>query len=282
MMMAQDAMRTAGYTVDSADFNQPELAVQAISQNETQFSSGSTYTVMQAIQKGAKIKLIADRNANEWTIVSANAITDCSALNGKKVGIASEGAVSTAMLNQWLQEKCPQAKPNILVIADSDQRGAALLGGQLDASPLQLDSEVTLFKKGAGKFHTLADFSKELPQLDTSAIYVSNDFLSKNRPAVVDFVTELLKANRAVNTNPQLLKDNNAKYKFGGQDVIDDITKAYLGINSFDKNGGVTQDRIAYSIDFFTKANQLKPGLKPEDVADISVLNEALAKVGKQ
>jgi NitT/TauT family transport system substrate-binding protein len=282
MFMAQDAMKAMGYAVDSATFNQPELAVQAISQNETQFSSGSTYTVMQAIQKGAKIKLIADRNANEWTITSANAIADCAGLNGKKVGIASEGAVSTAMLNQWLQQKCPQAKPNILVIADSDQRGAAMLAGQLDASPLQLDSQVALYKKGPGKFRTLADFSKELPQLDTSAIYVSSDFLAKNRPAVVDFVGELLKANRAVAANPQLLKENNAKYKFGGDDVIDDVIKAYLGINAFDKNGAVTNDRVAYSIDFFTKANQLKPGLKVEDVADVSVLNDALAKVGKQ
>jgi NitT/TauT family transport system substrate-binding protein len=222
MMMAQDAMRGQGYSVDSANFNQPELAVQAISQGETQFSSGSTYTVMQAIQKGAKIKLIAD----------------------------------------------------------SDQRGAAMLAGQLDASPLQLDSQVTLYKKGPGKFHTLADFSKDLPQLDTSAIYVSDDFLSKNRPAVVDFVVELIKANRAVSANPQLLKENNTKFKLGGDDVIDDVTKAYLGINAFDKNGGVTEQRMTYSIDFFTKANQLKPGLKPSDVADLSIVKDALAKVG--
>jgi ABC-type nitrate/sulfonate/bicarbonate transport system substrate-binding protein len=157
-----------------------------------------------------------------------------------------------------------------------------LLAGQLDGSPLQLDSEAVLFKKSPNKFHALADFSKELPQLDTSAIYVSNDFLAKNRPAVVDFVSELLKANRAVSANPQLLKDNNLKYKLGGDEAIDDVTKAYLGINAFDKNGGVTTERMAYSIDFFTKANQLKPGLKPEDVADVSVLNDALAKVGKQ
>jgi len=280
MFMAQDAMKAMGYPVDSATFNQPELAVQAISSNETQFSSGSTYTVMQAIQKGAKVKLIADRNANEWTIVSAASIPDCAGLNGKKVAIASEGAVSTAMLNQWLATKCPQAKPNILVIADSDQRGAALLAGQLDASPLQLDSEVVLFKKGPGKFHALADLSKDLPQLDTSAIYVSNDFLSKNRPAVVDFVSELIKANRAVSANPQLLKDANTKYKFGGDDVIDDVSKAYLGINAFDKNGGVTEDRINYSIDFFVNGGQLKPGLKASDVADLSIVKDALAKVG--
>src|SRR5579884_3654680 len=282
MFMAQDAMKAQGYSVDSANFNQPELAVQAISQNETQFSSGSTYTVMSAIQKGAKIKLIADRNANEWTITAANAIADCAGLDGKKVGIASEGAVSTAMLNVWMQQKCPQAKPNILVIADSEQRATAMLAGQLDASPLQLDSQVTLFKKAAGKFHTLADFSKELPDLDTSAIYVSDDFLAKNRPAVVDFVTELIKANRAVAANPQLLKEGMTKYKLAGDEAIDDIIKAYLGINAFDKNGGVTEQRINYSIDFFTKAGQLKPGLTVKDVADVSVVNDALAKVGKQ
>jgi NitT/TauT family transport system substrate-binding protein len=282
MLMAQDALKAAGYSVDSATFNQPELAVQAISQNETQFSSGSTYTVMQAIQKGAKIKLIADRNANEWVITASSALADCAALNGKKVGIASEGSVSTAMLRQWMNDKCPQAKPNTLVIADSEQRGAALLAGQLDASPLQLDSQVAVLKKGGDKFHTLADFSHDLPQLDTSAIYVSDDFLAKNRPAVVDFVVELLKANRAAAANPQLLKDNNAKYKLGGDDVIDDVIKAYLGINAFDKNGGVTEQRITYSIDFFTKANQIKEGLKASDVADLSVLNDALAKAGKQ
>lgn len=282
MLMAQDAMRDLGYKVDTVDFHTPELAVQAMAQNDTQFSSGSTYTVMQAIQKGAKVKLIADRNANEWTIASTSAIADCNGLNAKKVGIASEGGVSTAMFNQWMQEKCPQVKPNILIISDSDERGAALLAGQLDASPLELGSEVQLLKKGGSKFHTLADLSKELPQLDTSAIYVNNDFLSKNRPAVVDFVTELVKANRAVTANPQLLKQNNLKYKLGGDENIDDVIKAYTGINAWDKNGGFTTERLAYSIDFFTKGGQLKPGLKPEDVGDVSLINDALGKLGKQ
>lgn len=275
-------MRDMGYKVETVDFHTPELAVQAMAQNDTQFSSGSTYTVMQAIQKGAKVKLIADRNANEWTIVATSAVSDCAGMNGKRVGIASEGGVSTAMLNQWMQQKCPQAKPNILIISDSDQRAAALLAGQLDASPLELGSEVQLLKKGGDKFHTLADLSKELPQLDTSAVYVNSDFLSKNRQAVVDFDTELLKANRAVGANPQLLKQNNLKYKLGGDENIDDVIKAYVGINAWDKNGGFTTDRLAYSIDFFTKGGQLKAGLKPEDVGDVSIINDALAKVGKQ
>ena len=282
LLMAQDALRSMGYKVDNVTFNESEVSVEAVNKNEAQLGSGSTYTVMQAIQKGGKMKLIGDRNSNEWAIAAINAITDCNTLNGKRLAIHSEGAVSTAMVNAWLQDKCPQAKPNILVIPGSDKRAAAILANQIDATPIELADWIDLQKKAPGRFHLLADLAHDLPKLDSSAMYVNNDFLAKNRPALVDFVTELIKADRAVLANPDLLKQANKKYNLGNDDSIDEIIKGYLSINGFDKNGGFDADKMAYSIDFFTKANQLKPGVKVEDVADVSIINEVLAKLGKQ
>ena len=282
MLMAEDALRGLGYKVDTVAFNESEVSVEAVNKNEAQLGSGSTYTVMQAIQKGGKMKLIADRNSNEWTIASINAISDCNTLNGKRLAIHSEGAVSTAMVNAWLKDKCPQAKPNILVIPGSDKRVAALVAGQIDASPLEFADWIDIQKKAPGRFRLLADLAHDLPKLDSSSIYANQDFLTKNRPALVDFVTELIKADRAVLANPDLLKQANKKYNLGNDANLDDVIKGYIGINGFDKNGGFDADKVAYSLDFFTKADQLKPGLTLEQVADVSIINEVLGKLGKQ
>lgn len=282
MLVALERMTAMGYGTESVNFHASEIAIESTSKNDTQIGGGSTFTVFTADSKGAKLKLTSLRNSNEWVIASTNDITRCSDLQGKRLAIHSEGAVSTAMLKVWLKDNCPQTQPTNLVISGSDNRAAALAAGQIDASPLELASMIDLELKFPGKYRRLADFSSGLPQLADSGVYVNGDFLANNRAAVVDFVTQQVQVHRDAKQNPQLLKDAVQKYTPALAANADAIIKGYETINGFDVNGGLTPEKVSYTLDFFVTAGLLRPGLTSEQVSDLSILNEVLAKVGRQ
>ncbi len=282
MLIALERLQSQGYGTESVNFHASEIAIESVAKGDTQIGGGSTFTALQAMQKGAKMKLVSDRNANEWVVVSTSDLKQSSDLQGKRLAIHSEGAVSTAMLRVWLKETCPQTQPTILVISGSDNRANALLAGQIDATPLELADVINVENKAPGKYNRLANFSAGLPKLDSSSVYVNADFLAKNRQAVVDFIAEQVKVNREVKQNPQLLKDAVQKYTPALAGNADAIIKGYESINGFDANGGLTAERVTYSLDFFVTAGQLQPGLTLEQVSDLSILNDVLAKLGRQ
>ena len=114
-------------------------------------------------EKGAKIKILMDRISSEWTVYATANIKTCADLDGKKLAIHSEGAVSSAMLRDYLKTNCPAAKPNFLIVPGSDNRLAALLAGQIEASPLELSDAIQLEAKGGAKFVQVTNFAKTLP-----------------------------------------------------------------------------------------------------------------------
>jgi NitT/TauT family transport system substrate-binding protein len=281
-LIAQERLRTAGYEVTDVTLNGPELAIEAIAKGEAQLGGGASFPQLQAMQKGAEIKIIADRGANEWVVVSTPDLRQCADLSNKRVGVHSAGSVSTAMLKAWLASTCPQATPQILIIAGSDNRAAALIAGQLDASPLELADAINLDAKAAGKFHRLTDFSTGLPDLDTGTRLANSEFLKSNRPAVVDFTRELIRTNREINSNPNILKEATQRYIPELMPNVDAVIAGYQAIKAFDPNGGLTRRRMEYTIDFFVKAGSLEEGLTADQVADYSIIEDALKELGRQ
>lgn len=47
-------------------------------------------------------------------------------------------------------------------------------------------------------------------------------------------------------------------------------------------NGGYTMESVQANIDFLVETAVLSPGLKPDDVADLSYLNAVLDEIGRQ
>ncbi len=282
-LMAIDVLRQRGYEIEPVFFSTPELNVAAEIRGDVQLSTGSISAAFAAMTKGAPLKLITAQNGQEWSIVSTRDLKICADLNGKRVGIHSEAGVSTAMLRAWIAARCSDAKPQILVVPGSNNRAAALIAGRLDATPLELDDAINVEDSNPARFHRLADFSRDLPDLLNAVFYTRADNLRASRPFYVAFVTALLQTHRAINTNPQLLVEATPKYlpAMKGEDVKK-IVGAYISSRNFDNNGGLAVDAIQYSIDFYSKAGQFKPGLKAADTVDFSVLNEALQAIGRR
>ncbi len=283
LMTAVEALNQKGYKIENVFFAQGEIGLQAAQSGEVAFQNGTTSDLLNSVQKGSNLKIISDRNANEWTIYSAGSIQKCDDLNGKKLAVHSTAAVSTAMTLDYLKTTCPNAKPNQLIIAGSDNRAAALIAGQIDATPLELADGIALDKKSPGKFRRLVDFAHGLPNLDTSALYVNGDFLAKNPQVVRDMLREQLNAHRRFADDPAFFKQQVTKFlpEFDKSN-LDDIIKGYKEISGFDLNGGITPEKLDYTIKFFTDAGTIKPGLKASDVADFAPLNDVLKEIGKK
>ncbi len=282
-LMAIDVLRQRGYQIEPVFFAQPELLVAAELRGDVQLAQGSVSAAFAAMTKGAPLKLITAQNGQEWSVVSIRELKTCADLNGRRLGIHSEAGVSTAMVRAWMAADCPQAKPQVLVVPGSENRAAAIVAGRLDATPLELDDAINVVDSNPARFHRLADFSKDLPNLLNAVFWTRTDNLRANRAFYVAFVTALLQTNRAVNANPQLLIDAAPKYlpRMKSED-LKKITNAYITSHNFDNNGGLALGAIQYSIDFYSKAGQFQPGLKAADTVDFSLLNEVLEAIGRR
>lgn len=282
LLMTSDRLKSEGWKIDDISFAQSELAVESTAKGDTGLGNGASVAALRAIEKGAPLKLVAERTANEWTIASITSIRSCADLGGKRVAIHSEGAVSTAMVKNWIERTCQGTNPNYIVIPGSENRAAALLNGQIDASPLELADWINVNQKSPGKFHLLENFARGLPDLSTTPIYVNVPWAERNRQLVVTYLAELLKTHRIIQANPQRIQEAAAqKIEALDKQVIPEITRAYQEINAFDEAGGLTLSKVNGTIKFFTDAGQIEPGMTAEKAADLSYIQEAQRLVNR-
>jgi NitT/TauT family transport system substrate-binding protein len=280
-LLAVDRLSGMGYSVETTFFAQPELAVEAMSRGDAEIGNGAARTYLKAIQKGAPIRVIGEQAGNNWSVLAVKAITKCADLDGKRLAIHSEGAVSTAMLRAYLQKQCPQAKPNFAVIPGSENRAAALLAGQIDATPAELADAVQVLSKRGNDFHVIANFAKDVPELKATLLYVNSNFATANPQAVQDYMEAVIGVHRDVNKNPKMLEEAAPKFLTIEKEMLPLITKAHMDANAFDPNGGLTAQAMTFSINFFTEAKDLDPGLTLAASTDLSYLEKAVAKLGQ-
>jgi len=282
-MMVYDRLVEKGYAVLPTHFAQSELAVEAVSRGDADIGTGATRAEMAAMQKGAPLKFIVDQVANEWSVYAISAIKECKDLDGMRLAIHSDGAVSTAMLNAWIDTTCPGISPNYLIIPGSENRAAALLVGEIDATPAELADAVRIDKERPGEFNLIANFGRDLPNLKVTSFYANTTFLEEQPQAAKDFIEALLEVHREIAANPDILVEEAPKYLPGiEEEVLPDIVKAHVELGAFDVNGALTAENMAYSLDFFVQAGSVEPGLDPADIHDLSFLNDVLEKIGRK
>jgi NitT/TauT family transport system substrate-binding protein len=281
LLAAIDDLRSQGYTIETPEIADNALIVAGVAENDFQFSSGTTVAVLIANQQGAPLNIIGDRVSNEWTLVSTADIADCNGLNNARLAQHSEGAVSTAMVRNWIETTCG-AVPQELIIAGSDNRANALRAGEIDASPLELSDAISLTTgEGGEAWHILASFSDGLPDLKPSTIYGNSDFLAAYPAAAEALLTAQLKQHQMIADDPAYLKSLVEKYVPGfNPDTIDTVTQEYVTRGLFDTAGGLTPENLAGTIQFFTDAGSIEAGLTPEQVGNFTYLEAAKAAVG--
>jgi ABC-type nitrate/sulfonate/bicarbonate transport system substrate-binding protein len=282
LLAAIDALRGNGFTITTPEIAASELSVEGTAKGDFAFSSGTTSAVLIAIEKGGKLKILSDRAANEWTVFAKTGLKTCADLNGKNVAIHSAGAVSTAMLKNWVKTSC-NGTPTYVTIEGSPNRLAALLANQIDASPLELSDAITLKAKGGNNYNLVTSFAETLPNVHPTTFYANSDFITKNPDSVKALLKALLQEHRKIAKESGYLKTITLKYYPSVEKTtIDDAAKQYVDLKIFDVNGGLTEANFAGTIEFFTTAGSIKPGMTVGTAADFSFLQTVLSELGKQ
>jgi NitT/TauT family transport system substrate-binding protein len=270
-----EAMQAAGHPVEFVEVADPELGIECVARNECQFNGGATSPGLLAIQAGAPMKIFADYIGNQWSFYSDAEIAACADLDGKRIGIFSEGAVATAMLRNWINVNCPDINPEYLVIGGSEVRYAALLADQIDATALELSDAVVLEAETGDDYNLLASFIDDLPELKSGVYFGNADFMAANPETVAAYVTELMAQHQRMNEDPAYFKELILKYlPDSDPDTLDAVIQKYRDFGVYDA-GSITPENIAYTIDFFIDAGVLEDGMTADAVADFTYLDLA-------
>jgi len=248
-----DLNKNGGYKIEYTVLDASELLAEGVASGEFAFASGANNGILKAVSKGANIKAITARVNNEWTLYARKDITSCAGLAGKRVAIHSQGAVSTAMVKNYIAANCPGTEPEYVVIEGSPNRVAAMLADQIDASPLELSDSLTIDTQAGDRFAMLTSFVTDLPDLQTTSVYVNGNFARENPGTVVALIKALLAQHTKIDGNPAYLKQIAETYVKDAinAETIDAATQKYVELKMFPTDGGITNEKMQYTAEFF-------------------------------
>ena len=275
-LIAQTRMRAQGFHIESTFFSGTSVAIAEVSRGTVDITNGSMIGVWTAISRGAAVRTIMDHTADPYRFVTGPGIAACAALNGRRVGLAAESAVSTHLVRAYLTDECPSASPEVLTIGESSNRVAAFLAGGIDAAGLELSSWLWLQKQAPGRFVLLSDFSKRWPTIRTTGVHVNTGFAHAHRDLLDEYVRAVLAANRDVLADPGLLVAA-ANEHMGRSEDWTATARAYVDAAAWSPRGGLTRQDLESTLTFFQSHSRLNTHLTAGDVADLRFLDKALA-----
>jgi ABC-type nitrate/sulfonate/bicarbonate transport system substrate-binding protein len=278
-VMAEEKLADMGYSVISTVYAEGNLAIAALAEGQADISIGNVGAYWNAAKQGAPILTVMAQSRNGWSLASTVDIAECADLEGKRYAIHAEGTSSAAMGDAYFAETCPDMTlGERLIIAGSENRAAALVAGQIDATPLELADVVRLDLANPGQFHVLANFGQDLPRLMTAAIFVDADFAAENPQAVRDYIKALLEVHREIKADPSLLEDAASHWLLIDAEQLPALVQAHVERDFWQVNGGdLSDDAIAYSLQFNNVTD-----VEPAQVVDASFLADVLTEIGEQ
>ena len=282
MLMALDDLRAQGYTVEVTLMASGTLIAEGLNRGDADIGIMNNQTLWNAVKKGANVRTIVEPVDNTTVLVVKQGTTSCSQLDGKPVGLPLTTGQNASLLALYLKNTCPGTAPKYVAMAETAGRAAALLSGQLDASTMPGEELLKLDKQAPGKFVSFMQFSKAFPQVRVDALHARKDWLDKYPEIARDVVTALLQANRKVNANPQLLYDEAVKRLSLDAATAKEIADGHLRLKIWDPNGALTPQNVETTIAFLADINALPRDTKVAEVADFTVLDDVVKRIGRQ
>ena len=284
-LAAIERAKERGVNVDLIILNDEDLASQAIVGGQADVGIGSPYTLIQKV--GVPIRLFDQISTQRFfPVVNSESYKTWKDLDGQEVAVQARGSGTEAVM-LLMAKKNGITLGKISYVPGSEVRRNALLQGTLKASIVDAANRRALEEEAPGKFTVL-------PVEDVSAtdeaLFATKDYLQKNAADVDILVEELMKTAREISENPQAAVDMRNKYKLLpdlGADADAEIAAYYketAEAGSLALNGGGA-DAAKDDFAFFSAAGQIEGDpatLKVEDFWDVSVIDRAVAKLGKK
>lgn len=282
LLMAFDVLQAKGYTIEKNYVASGTLVVQALTQGDADIGKLNNQTMWIAISKGAPVRTIAQFTGLTSVLAGKQEIKSCAELGNRRVGILGTIGVSSTLFNIFLKENYPGVTPQVLLIPESAGRMTAMVNGKIDASILSGEELLKLQRQTPGKFHMLTSYAQAFPKLQINGLHVSRSWAEQNPQVVKDVLQAILTVYQQIITNPQLLYDESVKRLSLDPETAKAICDTYLQMGIWRVDGGLTAENVQYTLDFLANNGTLQPGLKTEDVADLSYLKATLDELARQ
>lgn len=284
-LAAIERAKERGVNIGLIILNDEDLASQAIVGGQADVGIGAPYTLIQKV--GVPIRLFDQISTQRFfPVVNSESYKTWKDLDGQEVAVQARGSGTEAVM-LLMAKKNGITLGKISYVPGSEVRRNALLQGTLKASIVDAANRRALEEEAPGKFTVL-------PVEDVSAtdeaLFATEDYLQKNAADVDILVEELMKTAREITDNPQSAVDMRNKYKLLpdlGADADAEIAAYYketAQAGALALNGGGA-DAATDDFAFFSAAGQIEGDpatLKVEDFWDVSVIDRAVAKLGKK
>ncbi|HLG74460.1 MAG TPA: ABC transporter substrate-binding protein [Chloroflexota bacterium] len=227
------------------------------------------------VKGGDLVMLAASAQGGIFDIIGTPGLTSIKDLKGKKAAVTSTGSTTDLLLRKVLQDNglVPEKDVSIVVIGDDSALVAALATKQVDAivnsEPF---SELALSQGGV----VLYDQSKSGERAVQTPVTVKRSYLPAHRDMLKRLLMANMEAIHMMKTNP----DEAARYSAHdmGLDDVAVVSKAIQhAAEGMDKDMNVPLDYLAASLKIAAANVPEVAQLKPEDLVDLSLLDEIRA-----
>lgn len=281
-VLAHDALPAKGYVVDVKHFDSADLAAEALVRGDVDIVHGTVRNAWQAAEKGAPIKTVMERSANTYVIVARSEIRRCSDLNGRSLAIQGQASSTTLLVRNYIKANCPTAAPNYLIIANNDNRIAALAAGELDAGVLSVEYMSSLALKVPNRFAVLENLAASAPGLMLMSVSANTEFLAKQPLAMKDYIRATLEARRQLSADFAKVRNELVNRKMVEPEEADATAKALMDAAVWDPNGGMTRDSLERTVKYMVESGEFAKPPQLDRIADFTFLDQVLAEIGRR
>ncbi|HZD41026.1 MAG TPA: ABC transporter substrate-binding protein [Terriglobales bacterium] len=280
LLIAVEHAKARGVDVEVTAFKSEEVATQAVINGQADVGQGTPYAAIQKVS--VPIRFFYQLSALLFfPIVNKESYKSWKDLDGQEIAVHTRGSGTEAIMLLAAKQHGIKYK-NVSYVPGSQVRALALLKGNIKATILDAANKNRVMKDAPDKFIILP-----LGDVKASdeALFATREFLDKNQAGVRIFLEELIKVNRAINTNPKwvleerkklgLLKELPAKME---EEILPFYREAVEN-GVFPSDGG-GESAAKNDLEFYSLSGAIKgQNLKLEDFWYLVPLKAALANV---
>jgi len=118
-LMALELLAGQGYAVLPTNYAQNTISIAALAEGDADVALGSMSAHWAAVSQGAPLVTVMEQVTNLWQIYAVLDVQECADLDGRPFAISGESASNYQMTVAYIQEHCPGAEPEIVIIQGS-------------------------------------------------------------------------------------------------------------------------------------------------------------------
>ena len=266
--VALDRAKANGLDYEWTAFSDEELAIQAVLSGQMDIGFGTPYSAMQ--RSKAPLRIIFQLSKLKFFPVTTAKYSTLEDLDGEPILLHSRGGGTDSIANV-IEDRMGITFGKRSYVPGSSNRVAALLGGQADATIIDLSNKNKLKRSAAGEnFNVLEMFDVEASD---EALFGNLDWIKDNADQVDIFVKALVSVYQDMHEDPTIIRlETNPDGPIGQlpAEILAELDGFYsdaVEAGLYDPNGGGRKAAMA-DMEWYSAAGQLEGDASTLNIED--------------